>query len=81
MDFKIGDKVTIIEEGDDFGKKTTVIGFMHEHIFPVTLDKRSDSLDNRQYKYEHIIPSRVRYTELAKKMYPKGKKEGDWWLL
>lgn len=85
MEYKIGDRVQIIKSNHPDIKH-----FINEVYFIEGIDTRG--FGDIPYKIhlvgldpwvlpEELAPLSVKYTELAKFMYPDGHKEGDRWIL
>ena len=82
LKFKKGDRVVIIEEGNEYGKLSTIKSVRSDSTeYSIILDQENDKLNYGLYKPEHIKHHRVTYTKLAEKMYPKGKRDGKYWIL
>jgi hypothetical protein len=86
--FKVGDRVKIITKGhSQEGKVYKVREVFEERTFRAKHYALTDSSNVKHgdlfeiYFDKDLEYDRVKYTKLAEKIYPNGKREGDWWLL
>lgn len=97
MKFKVGDKVEFVEfspkedmdwlqvendRGLTIGAIVEIIGTgnmaRNENVYQVRVLHNQAELG----LFEHQLTyPRVKYTRLAARMYPEGRKEGEWWYL
>ena len=84
MEFKVGDKVKVtlrtnaITQIDD-GITGTIIEINNEH--DGMLIYKLDHAYYDEFFADELEYYRVRYTKLAAKMYPKGRKDGEFWVI
>lgn len=84
--FKIGDEVRVFkvvvesEQYDIIGKSGVIVRHLtnREH-FDWDVDFGDGGV--LSVSEEEIEFMRYKYTRLAEKMFPKGHREGDWWVL
>jgi hypothetical protein len=96
MKFKVGDKVRVILSRIDFkdhyiGSSGNIINNEYEGENRWLIYFENEEL-NESYERDYSCSSwvffddelelvRYKYTRLAEKLFPKGHKEGDWWIL
>ena len=84
MKFKVGDIIKVVEGPHPVGEVWKIRRVDRDRDFGVIYylnnSKDSDSCYPFYNNY-NIKHHRVNYTKLAEKMYPKGHKDGDFWVL
>ena len=96
MKFKSGDKVRVVKFSPMFGDVTGewlqergvklgdiyTIDYRHSHgdVYYMRELCPNGSVPVQLYT-EEMEHARVKYTRLAEKIYSKGYKEGEWWIL
>jgi hypothetical protein len=82
--FKVGDKVRVIEEGDDYGVISTVT-YIYESgndeaiPYPICLNS-NDVFQHECFNEEHLEYYKIKDTKLARKMYPNFTVLEEGWI-
>jgi hypothetical protein len=90
--FKVGDKVLVVGSDSltryylNFGlfDRTGLVGvvkFVRNRERNMYLIQFNDEIDGMKFAESELEFARYKYTRLAEKMFPKGHREGDWWVL